>query len=317
MNPFWIETRIARRFEEAKGICSFELEAMDGFSLPAFDAGAHVDVEVRPGLVRQYSLCGPPSERARYAIAVLDAPDSRGGSRGMHGLEEGALVRISAPRNHFPLAANAEESVLVAGGIGITPILCMAERLAQAGLELRLHYAARSRERAAFVKRIEQSSYSDHVRFYFDDEGARIDLEAITAAPSPRRHLYVCGPSSLMSAVLEVARARGWAEGNLHREVFTAARSTSSSNSFHVRIASTGQVLSVPENRSVLEVLVDAGIEIPTSCEQGACGTCLTRVLEGTPDHRDSFMTAAEHAANDQFTPCCSRSKTPLLVLDL
>ncbi|EJL03444.1 MULTISPECIES: PDR/VanB family oxidoreductase [Pseudomonas] len=315
-----IEVLVAARHHEALDICGYELTAVDGQPLPAFTAGAHIDVHLPTGMIRQYSLCNHPEERHRYLIGVLRDPASRGGSRAMHELiEPGTRLQISEPRNLFPLAPEAQRSLLFAGGIGITPILSMAEFLAQDGAAFELHYCARSRERAAFVERLRLSPYADRVFLHFDEEpDTLLDAAAVLCAPTDDLHLYVCGPGGFMQYILDTARHHGWEETRLHREYFSAAPvDTRADGSFSVKLARSGQVFDIPADRSVVQVLESHGIEIPISCEQGICGTCLTRVLEGVPEHRDMFLTEAEQACNDQFTPCCSRSKTPLLVLDL
>lgn len=316
-----IAVRVARKTVEAEGICSFELQAADGRPLPAFSAGSHVDVHVPGGLVRQYSLCNDPQETQRYLIAVLKDAASRGGSVAMHErVHEGDALTISAPRNHFALAHEAASHLLLAGGIGVTPILCMAERLAQTGGDFTMHYATRSRERTAFADRIARSAFAARVHLHHDDGAPdqRLDLEALLATPVAGRHVYVCGPQGFMDAVLGRARAAGWPEPQLHYEFFGAAPTAQAGDGpFSVRLASSGRVITVAADQSVTDALGAAGIVVPTSCEQGVCGTCLTRVLQGTPDHRDLYLTPEEQAAGDQFTPCCSRSRTAELVLDL
>jgi vanillate O-demethylase ferredoxin subunit len=319
--PATIEVRVTRKADEAEGICSFELRAVDGRPLPAFCAGSHVDVHVPGGLVRQYSLCNDPAESHRYLIAVLKDPASRGGSAAMHErVQAGDTLAISAPKNHFALAHDAAEHLLLAGGIGITPLLCMAERLAVTGAAFTLHYATRSRARTAFADRIAASPFAARVRHHFDDGDAaqRLDLPRVLGAPRPGCHLYVCGPQGFMDAVLSTARAAGWPEAQLHWEFFGAAPvDTAGDGSFEVQLASSGRVIVVARDQSVTQALEAAGVIVPTSCEQGVCGTCVTRVLAGVPDHRDLFLTPDEQAAGDQFTPCCSRAKSPRLVLDL
>lgn len=317
-----IEVEVVRRRDEAEGIVSFELAAIEGQWLPAFSAGAHIDVHLPNGLVRQYSLCNSPRERHRYVIGVLNDPLGRGGSRAFHQqAQTGSRLRISEPRNLFPLVKEADYSLLFAGGIGITPILCMAERLAEAGAAFELHYCARSVQHAAFVERIRDSAFAGRVHFHFDDAPLeqRLDAEQVLGTPSAGRHLYVCGPGGFMGFVLDTARRGGWAEAQLHREYFAAPSLVPDepAGAFEVQLARSGQCLRIPADRSVAEVLLEAGIQIPLSCEQGICGTCLTRVLDGEPEHRDLFMSAAEQARNDQFTPCCSRAKSARLVLDL
>ncbi|WP_210711709.1 PDR/VanB family oxidoreductase [Pseudomonas sp. MWU349] len=315
-----IDVLVVARHDEALDICSFELAAADASPLPAFSAGAHIDVHLANGLVRQYSLCNHPAERHRYLIGVLKDPASRGGSSSLHQqLEVGTRLLISAPRNLFALEHAARRSLLFAGGIGITPILSMAEQLAHSGADFQLHYCARSAQRAAFVQRLQASPFAERVSLHFDEQpDTALDIAQALAEPRDDVHLYVCGPGGFMQHVLDSARAQGWKEQCLHREYFSAAPIDHSTDaSFAVKLASSGQVFQVPADRSVVQVLQDQGIEVPISCEQGICGTCLTRVLEGVPEHRDLFLTEDEQARNDQFTPCCSRARSPLLVLDL
>ncbi len=321
MTQATLAVRVARKAVEATDILSFELVEADGGNLPPFSAGAHIDVHLPGGLVRQYSLCNDPTESHRYLIGVLRDPASRGGSSAMHDLvREGDLLRISEPRNHFPLAHEARRSLLLAGGIGVTPILCMAERLAASGADFEMHYCTRSPERTAFTRRIRDSAFAPRVHFHFDDgsPAQRLDLAVLLATPEAGVHLYVCGPKGFMDAVLATAREKGWPESQLHYEFFGAApQATDGDTAFEVRLASSGRTIPVPPDRSVAAALISAGVDLPTACEQGVCGTCLTRVLAGEPDHRDAYLTPEEQAANDQFLPCCSRSRTPLLVLDL
>ena len=313
--------RVARKQLEAQDICSFELVAEDGGALPAFTAGSHLDVHLPGGLVRQYSLCNDPQETQRYVIAVLRDAASRGGSREMHdAVTEGQLLHISAPKNHFALAPAAQRSLLLAGGIGVTPILSMAEHLNVNGAAFAMHYCTRSAERTAFRARIAASAFAPRVRHHFDDGDAaqKLDLPALLAQPQDGTHLYVCGPKGFMDAVLSTARAQGWPEAQLHYEFFSGEVVHAETDaSFDVKIASTGKIIVVPKDKTVVQALSDAGVDIMVSCEQGVCGTCLTRVLEGTPDHKDSYLLPEEQAANDQFTPCCSRAKSAMLVLDL
>ena len=218
---------------------------------------------------------------------------------------------------------DARHSILIAGGIGITPILSMAERLAHEGASFELHYSTRTPERTAFRERLEAPHLKQQLHVYHDtappEQG--IDLAAVLAKPQAGTHLYVCGPGGLIDAVLDSARRNDWSEANLHREYFAAAASAVANNTddraFQVKLASNGQLIDVPPGQNVVAMLSAAGIDIATSCGEGVCGTCLTRVLEGEPEHRDFYLTDEERVANDQFLPCCSRSKTAVLVLDL
>jgi vanillate O-demethylase ferredoxin subunit len=317
-----LPVRVAHKLAEAEGICSLSLVAADGGTLPPFSAGAHIDLHLPGGLVRQYSLCNAPAERGRYQIAVLREPASRGGSVAVHEqLAEGSTLHISAPRNAFPLATGASGHLLLAGGIGITPLLAMAEALHAGGEAFTLHYTARSTARMAFRERLGQAAYAAAVQLHTDDGPAeqRLDLARVLASPSAGRHLYVCGPQGFIQAVLDTARQQGWPEDQLHCEYFGAApvKATADAAAFEVQVASTGQVVVVPPGRSITQVLSEAGVFVSTSCEQGVCGTCLTRVLDGVPEHHDQYLTPEEQAANDQCLPCCARASSARLVLDL
>jgi vanillate monooxygenase ferredoxin subunit len=252
---------------------------------------------------------------------VLRDPASRGGSRAMHEqVRAGAVLQISAPKNHFPLA-QAPRSLLLAGGIGVTPILAMAEALSAQGAAFEMHYCARSPERAAFRDRIAAAAFAPQVRFHYDsgDAAQQLDLPALLAGLDRGAHVYLCGPQGFIDYVTATARAHDWPQEQLHLEYFGAALAPAAGadQPFDVKLASSGTVYTIPADSTVLRVLTEAGVFIPASCEQGVCGTCLTRVLDGVPDHRDLYLDQAEQAANDQFTPCCSRSKTAVLTLDL
>jgi vanillate O-demethylase ferredoxin subunit len=316
-----LQVRVDCKRAEALDICSFELVDLQGRALPAFSAGSHINVHLPNGLTRQYSLCNPPAESHRYVIAVLRDAATRGGSRAMHELVHvGDVLTISAPKNHFALAHAATHSILLAGGIGITPILCMTERLALIGEPFELHYLTRSRERTAFLERIAGSAFAERAQFHFDDGAAaqKLDVSTLLAQPSDGVHVYVCGPKGFMDFVLGSARASGWPAAQLHYEFFGAEPAHGDADvGFEVQLASSGRIVVVAKDQSVTEALLEAGIVVSTSCEQGVCGTCLTRVIEGEIDHRDLFLTPEEQAAHDQFTPCCSRAKSARLVLDL
>lgn len=316
-----LRVRVARKLSAALDITLFELVRADGTALPAFSAGSHIDVSVPGGLTRQYSLCNAPGESHRYEIAVLKDRNGRGGSLAMHeGVRAGDELSISAPRNHFQLAPGDQESVLLAGGIGITPLLCMAQELASQGRPFVLHYCTRSMERTAFRERIVRSPFADRVQFHFDDGPAVqvLDLNALLASPRPGIHLYTCGPQGFMDAVLSTARRSGWAQEQLHYEFFKADPKPAQDDAgFEVLLASSGRVIRVEPDQTVIAALAAQGVQVPASCEQGVCGTCITRVLDGEPDHRDLYLTPQEQAHNDQFLPCCSRAKSARLVLDL
>lgn len=315
-----LSVKVANRRVEATDVVSLELVNADGGDLPAFGAGAHIDVYVPGGLIRQYSLLNDCTESSRYLIGVLRDQNSRGGSIAMHDrLQVGDVIQISEPRNRFALMPS-QRSILFAGGIGVTPILCMAKRLQAIRSEFEFHYCSRSRERTAFHDEIVHSDFASRTQFHFDDDPAtRMDLEGILSTPHAQTHLYVCGPTGFIDYVVAHAQSAGWAASQIHFERFTAdhVEPLADDQTFQVKLASTGEVFDIPPGEPITKVLDRQGLFIPVSCEEGICGTCLTGVVEGLPDHRDSYLTDDEHAANDQFTPCVSRSKTPLLVIDL
>lgn len=315
-----IQVQVRRKAHEAQDIVSFELTRRDGQSLPGFSAGAHIDVHTPSGKVRQYSLLEDSQAPSSYRIAVLRDPTSRGGSASMHDdLHEGDVISISEPRNHFPLT-HAARSVLIAGGIGITPLICMAHRLIAQDADFDLHYCTRSPSRTAFRDAIASSDLKERVHYHFDDgpESQKLQLHSALGSADSGKHVYVCGPAGFIDWVLKSARALGFTSDQLHVEHFGAAvQDAAQDTEFTVRIASTGQNVAVKADQTVVQALAQNGIEINTSCEQGVCGTCITRVLEGQCDHRDLFFTEDEKARHDQFTPCCSRAIGNLLVLDL
>jgi len=319
MTPTTLDIRVSERKDEAEGIAVFDLVAADGSELPAFDAGAHIDVYVPNGLIRQYSLCNAPSERERYQIAVLRDPASRGGSRALHdAVASGTTLTIGVPRNLFKLEPTATRSVLLGGGIGVTPLMSMAEQLHAEGARFDFHYCTRSPAHTAFRQRIDKAPWKDRVQMHFSSE-RRLDIGDALAHADEHTHLYVCGPERFIEAVRDTAFALGWPDENVHFEFFAAAGSApdASDEPFEMEISSTGQVLEVPVDKTALEVLIDNGFNVTSSCEQGVCGACLTAVLDGEPDHRDQYLTDDERGLNRDFLPCCSRSKSKRLVVDL
>lgn len=319
-----IEVKVARKRQEAVDIFSYDLVRSDGEALPSFKAGAHIDVHLPGGLIRQYSLCNAPGETHRYQIGVLREPVSRGGSVALHDqVQEGDTLTISEPRNNFELVADAKKFLLLAGGIGVTPLLSMAEQLSEHGMEFSFHYCGRSPDRMAFRDRIVDSAFAERSEIHVDDglPEQRLNLAEVLAGPKTGVHLYVCGPPGFIDHVLSGAKSQGWSEEQLHREYFTADPAvTEEGDTFEVKIASTGQTFTIPEDRSVVSVLAEAGIEIQVSCEEGMCGSCVTSVIEvqGEIDHRDMFLSRKQHAEGKVFTPCCSRAKAGgVLVLDL
>ena len=324
MDTETLTVQVAGKHVAALDVVSLDLVDPAGGALPAFTAGAHIDVHLPGGLIRQYSLLNDCRQASSYRIGVLREPQSRGGSVAVHDqIQIGDLLRISLPRNRFPLVA-AERSLLFAGGIGITPLLCMARSLLADGAAFELHYSCRARDRAAFLTELQTPALAGHVRTHFDDEPhTALDAQAVLAAADAQTQLYVCGPSGYIDFICAQARAAGVDESRIHFERFALdedqrpAAPAEGDVAFQVRLASTGEVFDIPADETVTSALDRQGVFIPVSCEEGICGTCLTGIQEGIPDHRDSYLTDAEHAANDQFTPCYSRARTAVLVLDL
>jgi vanillate monooxygenase ferredoxin subunit len=313
--------KVHRVTQEAEGIRCFDLVSADGASLPAFGAGAHVDLHLGEGLIRQYSLCNGPEQTGSYSVAVKLEPESRGGSRAMHeSLKEGDIVRVSGPRNNFPIDATARHHLLLAAGIGVTPLLSMARHLSAAGASYEMKYFTRSPAHTAFHRELSAPDFSGRIDFRYALEPAQLGdyLGDLLKTRPEGGHVYLCGPRPFMAMVEEVA-GRFYPSDAVHLEYFSAdeALLAGPRESFTVKLARSGREIAVPAGESILDALARNGLHIDMLCQQGVCGTCLTGVVEGIPDHRDAFLTDAEKRANDKIMVCCSRSLTPQLVLDL
>jgi ferredoxin-NADP reductase len=303
---------------EAKDVVTLELRAIGGGGLPTFSPGAHLDLHLPNGLVRNYSLSNDCRERNRYVIGVGRAADSRGGSSYVHNsIRAGDKLKISAPRNNFPLDENSRSFLFIAGGIGITPIMAMVRWCIANDKPWRLIYAARSRQRTAFYEELCALAAS-RVHFHFDDEcGEVLDVAQTISSWSEGETIYCCGPAPLMDSVETLTEHLP--AGTVQFEWFTVPESDEprESSSFTVKLERSGIEFEVPEQKSILEVLEEHGFEIPFSCREGLCGTCVTNVCSGEPDHRDYVLSDEERASGKMMTICCSRSKSPLLTLDL
>jgi ferredoxin-NADP reductase len=311
-----IEVRLNAIRYGARDTNLYEFVRPDGKPLPPYQPGAHVDVHLPNGIVRQYSLVLPAHEPLNYTLGIKRDPASRGGSRYVHDeLRVGRTLKISAPRNNFPLQEDAGHVVLFAGGIGITPIWCMVQRLEELGKPWRLYYACRSRSDMAFLTTLENLPGA---QFHFDDESAGKFLDVATILRDAPRdaHLYCCGPTPMLNA-FEAATA-DWPRDQVHVEYFTPkAPPSDKKGGFIVELARSGQEFVIPEGQSILQVLLDAGIDIDYSCELGICGACEQRVISGEPEHRDAILTEEEQASNTKVMICCAGCKTERLVLDL
>lgn len=314
-NP-WLDVTVTGRTPAATGIVSLELQSADGSELPGYGAGAHVDVYVQSGLIRQYSLTGDPSDRSKYRLGILLDPKSRGGSSTIHkAFRQGDRIRIGRPRNNFPLCP-ARHTILFAGGIGITPMLSMAYALDARGESWEMHYCGRTDDRLAFTDEMRRFGGKVHLHLDAGPVAQRLDIEAVLSGPTHDRHLYVCGPNGFMDFVVNAAAGAGWDERCVHLERFGAEVNTDGAP-FTVTAARSAITFDVEPGETIAQKLEEHGIDVHMSCQSGVCGTCLTGVLDGMPDHRDLVQTELEKAANDRITVCCSRSKTKKLVLDI
>ena len=317
-----LDVRIRRIVDEAVGVKGFELVHATGAALPRFTAGAHVTVHVGAGVARQYSLCGDPAQSDRYLIAVKQAADSRGGSRAMHErVKEGDILRIGTPANHFPLARDAKNHLLIASGIGITPLLAMAHDLAASGASFELHCFNRSLEHAAFQRALSEPKFRGKVRLHHGlaAERLRDTLQRILADRADGAHLYLCGSTRFMSLAKDLAAAQ-WPRECIHTEYFSAdpMASAGERKAFEITLARSGGTYRVPASKTIIEVLRDHAVcDIDTECEQGVCGSCVTGVLAGVADHRDAYLSDAQRSAGRQMLLCVSRAKSERLVLDL
>ncbi|MBF6621684.1 MAG: oxidoreductase [Patulibacter sp.] len=306
---------VADRRSVAEGVVELVLRRPDGETLPAWEAGAHVDVELPSGELRQYSLCGDRGDTSCWRIGVLREADGRGGSRWIHDeLQVGDVLRASVPRNNFPLV-DAPEYLFVAGGIGVTPLLPMVAAVAASGAPWSMVYAGRRQATMAFCD--ELSPFGEQVRVWCDDRDGQLDLRATLAAVGPDAAVYCCGPEPLLSAIEDACAAAGRRAPHVERFRPREGALDGVNVGFEVELAASGTTLTVAPDQSIAEALDEAGIDVPTSCREGTCGTCETAVLEGVPDHRDSFLSEEEQADNASMMICCSRSAGPRLVLDL
>lgn len=312
------ELRLRQIRLEAEGICSYEFVALAGRRLPPFTAGAHLDLHLPEGRVRSYSLANPPDDGERYLVAVQREAQGRGGSVWMHdSLRVGQTLTANGPLNDFALAESAEHSVFIAGGIGITPMLSMIGRLDALGRSWQLHYASRAPAFTAFMPRLERLDRErGRVAYCFgSDRAERLDIAGIVNNAKAATHLYCCGPTRMIDAFVEAGRSRPPA--TMHFERFAAADAPAVEGGYTVVLHKSGKRLLVPPGKTLLDALLDENVAVPYACSNGICGTCLTRVISGTPDHRDEFLNEEQRRAGASMLVCCSGSLTPELTLDL
>lgn len=313
-----LRVSITRVWDETAEIKCFELRAAEGVILPPIEPGAHIDVHLGNGLTRQYSLCNGPAETQAYFIGVKREPELRGGSAAMHRLTAGQVLEIGEPRNNFPLADTSGLSLLLAGGIGITPLLSMMRLLELQNRPVQLHLFSRSVALSPFRALL---NGKPNVTQHIDLLPPKLDavLSNLLTARQPHDHVYICGPARFMELAQAIATERGWPTAQIHLEYFTSENrpSENTDTEFELVLHKSSKRLIVKSDQTIIVALREAGVDILTSCEQGVCGTCVTAVIEGEPDHRDVYFNPQERASGKLITPCVSRGKGRRLVLDL
>ncbi|ANC04041.1 ferredoxin [Pseudomonas putida] len=310
------EVSISHVEKVAEGVLRFSLTHPQGQELPSWEAGAHIDVGLSingKGTTRQYSLCSRPSNRSAWQIAVRLSEEGRGGSAHIHqAFAVGNRIKVSQPRNHFPLIA-ARRYLFIAGGIGITPILPMIAEVHSEGCEWRLVYCGRKAASMPFTQAL-SAQYGDHVVFHESAKDGRLDLATVIAWADADTVIYSCGPASMLDGI--DTQCASWAPGRVHYERFAAQEVEAENGAFEVEFARSGITVEVPADKTILEVAEENGIDIDSSCQEGVCGACETRILSGSPDHRDTVLSAKERAAGRSMMVCVSRCCSSRLVLD-
>jgi ferredoxin-NADP reductase len=316
--PAPIDLRLRQIRLEAEGIASYEFVSADDASLPAFTAGAHIDLHLPHGMVRSYSLVNAPSDGGRYVVAVQHDAEGQGGSAWMHTAPRvGDRLRATPPSNDFALAEDAAHSVFIAGGIGITPVMSMLRRLRELGRPWRLHYASRSPRETAYADALRaMAGDGREVGFCFGSSRIdRLDLAGIVRDAAPGTHLYCCGPARMIDAFISACATRP--AHTVHFERFAATSEAATEGGYDVVLQRSGHRFTVAPGKTILDTLLDHAVDVPYACTAGVCGTCRTQLVSGEPDHRDDFLSAEEKQANDSIMICCSGARSKTLVLDL
>ena len=309
---------VRRKWTSADGVIGFELADRDGKHLPTFQPGAHIDLHLPNGLVRQYSITNGPGDLQSYVIGVKAESASKGGSKVLvETVREGDVLAISEPRNNFPLRRDATRTVLIAGGIGITPLLSMARFLDKSSLNYELHYFTRTGESVAFRSELDVLHGQVETHTGFARDAIRDKVTQVLGPYAFANHVYICGPGAMLEMVQQVASELGWPDEAVHFEYFQNDKVIDNSSAFDVELARSAMTLHVPAGKTILETMREAGLTVPSSCEQGACGTCLTTVMEGEVDHQDVYLNKTEKASNTCMMTCVSRAKSARLVLDI
>jgi phthalate 4,5-dioxygenase reductase component len=314
--PQTMPLRVTRNEKIADGIHLLEFRDAGGKQLPEFSAGAHIAIRAPNGLLRKYSLCNDPAEHDRYLVAIKREADGRGGSSSLiDNVKAGDELMVTAPVNDFGLPQRAQDFLFIAGGIGITPIMAMIRQLRAEGKRFRLYYCTRSPETTAFVDELSSPEFKGNVTIHYDqgDPSRSLDLRPILAQRKNREHLYCCGPRPLMEAVRNMTGH--WSSAAVHFEAFSDADTHKPDDKpFKVRLARSGKVIDVPRDKTILEALREHGLEVPSSCETGTCGTCRTKMLTGEADHRD--LVLAKHERADNIMICVSRARSDEITID-
>jgi phthalate 4,5-dioxygenase reductase component len=314
--PQMLPLRVMRNDRIADGIHLLEFRDAGGQCLPEFSAGAHIAIRAPNGLLRKYSLCNDPAERDRYLVAIKREANGRGGSCNLiDNTKPGDDLMVAPPVNDFGLPRRAQDFLFIAGGIGITPIMAMIREARAQGKRFRLFYLSRSPETTAFIDELSTPEFNDQVVIHYDqgDPAQSLDLKPILAERKNREHLYCCGPRPLMEAVRHMTDH--WSSTAVHFEAFSDAETHKPTDKpFKVKLARSGAVLDVPTTKTILEVLCDNSLEVPSSCETGTCGTCRTKLLAGAADHRD--LVLADHERADTIMICVSRALTDVITID-
>jgi phthalate 4,5-dioxygenase reductase component len=314
--PQTMPLRVTRNDKIADGIHLLEFRDVGGKQLPEFSAGAHIAIRAPNGLLRKYSLCNDPAEHDRYLVAIKREANGRGGSSNLiDNVKAGDELMVTAPVNDFGLPPRAQDFLFIAGGIGITPIMAMIRQVRAEGKRFRLYYCTRSPETTAFIAELSNPEFKDNVTIHYDqgDPSRSLDLRPILAERKNREHLYCCGPRPLMEAVRDMTGH--WSSTAVHFEAFSDAETHKPDDKpFKVRLARSGKVIDVPTDKTILEALREHGLDVPSSCETGTCGTCRTTLLAGNADHRD--LVLAEHERADNIMICVSRARSDEITID-
>lgn len=320
MDDMLREVIVAKKIDEAHNMASFELVDPADAELPAFSAGAHVDVTLPGGLVRQYSLCNSATERRRYVIGVWNDANSRGGSKALHAqVNVGDKLQVGLPRNRFRVPQHTKRAILMARGIGVTPILSIADHLKRQAIPFELHYVYAMMSPGSFAEMIAASNFAENVEYYYEsgELNKLLNPATILADRPEETQLFICGVDWWQDPIINIAEQKGWSKERIHVERFTAKVPPAALDKvFEVKIASTGAVYKIPGDKTVTAFLEEQGVKIPTSCEQGMCGTCKVKVIEGEADHRDKRLSDQEKAEG-YFLACVSRAKSDMLVLNI